>query len=98
MITLKQLTMKNLVVVGLLTISSINAESPFDDEKCFHIRSDDPETCSDPCDEPQPWYHGYHHHHHIYGENLDAEDPAAQLDEDASWAGEREEFSDMLFR
>lgn len=28
----------------------------------------------------------------------DEEDPTHELEEDSSWAGQREEFSDMLFR
>jgi len=43
--------------------------------------------------EARPWYE---HHQNI--ENFEEHDPGDELEEDSSWAGQREEFSDKLLR
>lgn len=81
--------------LGMFTASILEANCPEDTEKSFHLRSEvDEDDCDDTAEGHKPWY--FHYHHHAFDEDL--EDPSAELDEDAAWPGEREEFSDKLFR
>ncbi len=58
---------------------------------CTHCSSDDHVGLyTDPSHMPQPIPYGY--------DETGIEDEANELEDDTSWAGQREDFSDMLFR
>lgn len=54
---------------------------------------DDLEPAPNFCMEMKPWYHHQH-----FDEFEEIEDQAYQLQDDTSWPGHREDFSDYLFR
>lgn len=83
--------------LALITVTSIHA----DEHGGVHIRIP---TCEDAnienneeipgvCMELKPWYHHQH-----FDDYEDIEDQADRLQDDTTWPGQRQDFSDTLLR
>lgn len=86
---------------AFLTASTpCNAPCIVDPEKSFHLDNNCQNSQNDGEGEnccngegKKHWY--FHYHHYDYDRDTD---PTEELDEETAWPGQREEYSDTLFR
>ena len=93
------------VLTCLLTLTILSCSIVYthaDAHGGVHVRiptcendEEEPELLPNVCIEMKPWYH---HQQYDEYDKEDVEDQSYRLQDDTSWPGHREDFSDYLFR